>query len=186
MKKCLILLLALFSLNSYTLASPNLVLVTGSEVSFTQTDIIQIVGVVANTSASTTTGYNASYGPSLKITFSDGTIVTNSLVMVDTEDPGDAYVSNNKLLGNTLIGVTSLQVIPGVAGAGTGAVTVKIVPQASELVSEPVVLPLIEDQIFTISVETSVDMTNWAPAAPGDFLATSSHRFFRLKAVQKQ
>ncbi|MCX6877170.1 MAG: hypothetical protein NTW21_25675 [Verrucomicrobia bacterium] len=65
------------------------------------------------------------------------------------------------------------------------AVTVKIMTLASEVVSTPMVLPPVDDELYVITLETSVDMKNWVPAYPGEYLGNGSHRFFRVKATRK-
>lgn len=114
------------------------------------------------------------------MTFSDGTIVTNRIASVDIQATYYGSSTNNSLLGATLTNVTSLQIT-----GGSAVVTVKVMKQAAEFTSEPVMLPLIDDGTYTIQLETSVDMINWAPAAPGDYLGSTSHRFFRVKATKK-
>lgn len=148
-------------------------------VAFAPTDIIQIVGAVASTnrSPSVTLPTNPA---ALRIVFSDGAIILNRICSTDIEEAYDAHVENNPVLGSTLTGVASLQI-----SGGTGAVTVKVLKQAAEFVSDPVMLPVVNDGTYEISLETSVDMNNWAPAAPGDYLGSTSHRFFRVKAVKK-
>jgi len=144
-------------------------------VNFAATDIVQIVGVASNYSDSTgSTGR-------LILTFGDGASVTNNLntYAIATGSGGNRYAGSNRLQGSSFTNLTSLEV------KGAGAVTVKKMNQASELVSDPVMLPLLDDSVFAISIETSVDLINWAPAAPGDYLGDTSHRYFRIKAVQQ-
>ena len=57
--------------------------------------------------------------------------------------------------------------------------------QASEVVSSPMVLPPVDDENYVITLETSVDMKNWVPSYPGEYLGNGSHRFFRVKATRK-
>lgn len=161
-------------------AAPDLVTVTytGGERTFQPTDIIQIVGVAGNVNSGT------ALTPALRITFQDGTVINNvmGVPFAATSQTTNFQSSSNPLIGNTFTGITSMQVVnhPGV-------VTLKLLKQAEELISEPMILPLVEDSDkFTISLETSVDMQNWAPAAPGDYLGATSHRFFRVKAVKKE
>ena len=181
MKKPLLLLASTLVSTSGLFAAPQLVTVTqaGGPKTFLPTDIIQVVGVVGNIG----TSGNAST-PALRVTFEDGTVVQNvmSTQIAATSQTNNFYSASNPLLGNSYVGITSLEVVNQ-----PGAVTVKVLKQAEELVSEPMILPLVEDSDrFTISLETSVDMQNWAPAAPGDYLGSSSHRFFRVKAVKKE
>ena len=65
------------------------------------------------------------------------------------------------------------------------AVTLRVTKTADEIASDPVVLPPVADGIYAVTIETSTDMENWAPAAPGDYLGDSTHRFFRVKALRK-
>lgn len=181
MKKLLLVLSATLFSAPGLFAAPQLVTVTqaGGPKTFQPTDIIQVVGVVGNIG----TSGNAS-SPALRVTFQDGTVVENlmSTHVASTSQTNNFLSASNPLLGNSFVGITSLEIINQ-----PGAVTVKVLKQAEELVSEPMILPLVEDSDrFTISLETSVDMQNWAPAAPGDYLGGSSHRFFRVKAVKKE
>lgn len=162
------------------MAAPELVTVTytGGEKAFQATDILQVVGVIGNMG---NTGSAAS--PALRVTFEDGTVVENSLGIpfAATSQTNNFQSVSNPLIGNTFTGITKLQVV-----GQPGVVTLKLIQRAEEMVSEPMILPLIvEDDKYAVSLETSVDMLNWAPAAPGDYLGSSSHRFFRVKAVKK-
>lgn len=56
--------------------------------------------------------------------------------------------------------------------------------EATQVVSTPMILP-VDDEIFSVSLETSTDMQDWVPAFPGEYLGSSNHRFFRVKAIQK-
>lgn len=169
--------LAAFALTvSSALAGPAIIPITPNSgaKTFEPTDIIQVVGSVANT-----TGYNLAV---LTITFADGTVIENRFgqTNIATGDVNLRSVSNNPFNGMTMTGVKSLAIT-----SGTGAVIVKVLSQAAEFVSEPVMLPVVDDGKYAISLETSVDMVNWAPAAPGDYLGSTSHRFFRVKAEKK-
>lgn len=137
--------------------------------------IVQIVGVVAQSQPSNTSG--ATYIPGkMTQTFADGTKVITSLVA----PPGSG------LVGSIFSGVSSISVQVGTYGSTTlpVAVTVKITSQTSEAVSPPMVLP-VDDSIFSVSLETSTDMQEWVSAFPGDYLGSSNRRFFRVKAIQK-
>lgn len=152
-------------------------------VAFDPADIVQIVGVAAplfKYDGPSYTNQNLSGGGMLTLNFADGTTVSNRLsnFSVSTRDIGGLVLATNPLQGSSFTNLTSLEVTGG-------AVTVKKLAQASELVSNPVMLPLLGDSVFAISIETSVDLVNWAPAAPGDYLGDTSHRYFRIKAVQQ-
>ncbi len=64
-------------------------------------------------------------------------------------------------------------------------VTLRITKTADQIASQPVVLPAVTDGVYSVTIETSTDLENWAPAAPGDYLGDTSHRFFRVKAERK-
>jgi len=136
--------------------------------------IVQILGIVAESVPLNTSG--GSYTPpSMTQTFADGTKVTTQ-----------SLTPNNGLLGSVFSGVTSISVKNGKYSSTDLAValTVKIMSEASQVVSPPLVLP-VDDQTFSISLETSTDMQDWVPAFPGDYLGSSNHRFFRVKAIKK-
>lgn len=96
---------------------------------------------------------------------------------------GYSVTNNHPLFGTTLTNVSSLKISGG--NGGNGVVTVKVMNEAAQFTSEPVMLPLVDDGKYSIQLETSVDLLNWAPAAPGDYLGSTSHRFFRVKAEKK-
>ncbi len=142
--------------------------------------IVQIVGVAAGTFAN----LNGFVASSMTQTFADGTKVKTSLFQTPTNT--SIVASTNTLVGNVFTGVSSISVENGSAYAQTisAAVTVKIMSEASQVVSPPLVLP-VDDEIFSISLETSTNMQDWVPAFPGDYLGSSNHRFFRVKAIKK-
>lgn len=49
--------------------------------------------------------------------------------------------------------------------------------------SEPLVVPVSQGTTYSVELETSTDMQNWVPAAPGDYASTGPARFFRVKAA---
>lgn len=146
--------------------------------------IVQIVGV---TTASFTTSSTGSVLPSITMAFADGTSVANDLVGATVPNPA-YYTTNLNIVGNVFAGLASISIKNGVIAGNsktiTTAVTVKIMSEASQVVSPPMILP-VDDEIFSISLETSTDMQDWVPAFPGDYLGSSNHRFFRVKAIQK-
>lgn len=153
------------------------------DVAFLASDIVQIVGAVSVTPAHTGDNNAPLQSPMLRITFGDGTVVENRIASVDVESISarGAYAVNNPLQGVTLTGVSKMSI-----QGGSGVVTVRVMKQAAQFVSEPVMLPLIDEGTYTITLETSIDMLDWTPAAPGDYLTATSHRFFRVKAVKKE
>jgi hypothetical protein len=128
------------------------------------TDIVQVVSVLQGSGAKNLEFMFADGGPNAWLYIAGG--------------QGMAVQPNVVMTGLTQVGFI----------LGTGervAVTLKITKAADEMVSQPILLPPATDGVYSLSMETSTDLENWAPAAPGDFLGTSSHRFFRLKAVRK-
>ena len=149
--------------------------------------IVQIVGVAAGSFTTANSGFTP---PSMNQTFADGTNVKTQFYqgMVPIQN---SIPTNNNLVGSIFSGVSSISVqngnLTGVSGSSGKipvAVTVKIMSEASQVVSPPLVLP-VDDEIFSISLETSTDMQDWVPAFPGDYLGSSNHRFFRVKAIKK-
>lgn len=65
------------------------------------------------------------------------------------------------------------------------AVTLRITRQAEQIFSEPVILPAVTDQNYTVELQTSTDLTNWISAVPGDYLGSATNRFFRVKVEAK-
>ena len=146
--------------------------------------IVQVVGVMLDTEATT------SYLPSIQCTYADGTIVTNQLgeTVLTGGASGVTSRASNSIVGNVYTGITKIQ-ITRPDGSNTqvykAAVTIKIMTQASEVVSTPMVLPAVDDANYVIALETSVDMQNWVPSYPGEYLGNGSHRFFRVKSTRK-
>lgn len=134
-------------------------------------DIVQVVSVVQ--------GSGARY---LRIGLADGgsTALYFEGGLGVTKSPGTVLTRASSF---TLSG--SPNVTTDLPPEDTILVTLKITKKADEMTSQPVLLPAVEDSLYSVSIETSVDMENWAPSAPGDFLGSSSHRFFRVKAVRK-
>lgn len=85
----------------------------------------------------------------------------------------------------TLTGLTAVSLSNSTPAATKVMVTLRITKTADQIASQPVVLPAGTDGVYSVTIETSVDMENWAPAAPGDYLGDTSHRFFRIKAARK-
>lgn len=86
----------------------------------------------------------------------------------------------------TLTGLTLVFLNIGVGYPDSNVmVTLRITKTADQIASQPVVLPAVTDGVYSVTIETSVDMQNWAPAAPGDYLGDTTHRFFRIKAARK-
>ncbi|WP_035610235.1 hypothetical protein [Haloferula sp. BvORR071] len=84
-----------------------------------------------------------------------------------------------------MTGVTQVFLPPYGTPEGDGlTVTLRITKKAEEMTSQPVLIPAVADGRYDVSIETSADAENWAPAAPGEYLGSSSHRFFRVKAVR--
>lgn len=64
-------------------------------------------------------------------------------------------------------------------------VTLRITRAADTVFSEPVVMPAVTDQNYTVELQTSTDLTDWIPAVPGDYLGGATNRFFRVKVEAK-
>ena len=147
----------------------------GAPLTVTPDDIVQIVGVAVEVS----TGTLHPKLPELVLSFASGTTITNPL---GENQDANSPVSNS-LIGHVFTGLNRLSIVS--TSTKKAVVTVKIMTQASQTVSTPMVLPPVDDEIYTITLETSTDMKNWVPAYPGDYLGNGSHRFFRVKAVRK-
>lgn len=77
------------------------------------------------------------------------------------------------------------EVITPIAEGNPVAVTLRITKQADQFFSEPVILPAVADQDYTVELQTSTDLESWIPAVPGDYLGGASNRFFRVKVEAK-
>lgn len=104
--------------------------------------------------------------------------------------PPSLYVGGGEGLVDTpnltLTGLTAVSIRDGTGYPNTGLmITLRITKTADQIASQPVVLPAVTDGIYSVTIETSVDMENWAPSAPGDYLGDTSHRFFRVKAERR-
>jgi hypothetical protein len=145
--------------------------------------VVQVVGVAMDN-----TGASSSSRPSIRFTYADGTVITNQVgeTHVATGSGGIASSTSSNPIGHVYTGLTKIEVVDFV-GASTlkAAVTVKVMTQASEVVSTPMVLPAVDDSLYEITLETSVDMQNWVPSYPGQYLGNGSHRFFRVKSTKK-
>ena len=100
----------------------------------------------------------------------------------------DTFVALSSPIGNTFTNLTCLR-FGGYNPETTpdqGFVTLRILQKGEELVSNPVLLPAAADSRYEISLESSTDLQNWSPAAPGEYLGSSTQRFFRVKAVLKE
>ena len=85
----------------------------------------------------------------------------------------------------TLTGLTAVSLKDNGYPATLVMVTLRITKTADQIASQPVVLPAVTDGVYSVTIETSVDMQNWSPAAPGDYLGDTTHRFFRVKAARR-
>lgn len=185
MKKLVLIVLSTLGASLATVPAQELRTVTqvSGPLAVPANSVVQIVGVAVDTFDQNS--YPAGR-PKMTIIYADGTKVENELGEVSAQGYS---ASSNNLIGHTYAGVTSISVTNGyrngAPGALKAAVTVKLLSQASEVVSTPMVLPPVNDSLYVITLETSVDMTNWAPSFPGEFLGNGNHRFFRVKAVRK-
>jgi hypothetical protein len=141
--------------------------VSKQSVAVVPTDIIQIVGVFQDSGAANLYLDYAGAG-------------SNYAMMNIPANGGGGPLAFTAV---TITGLTQVR-LP-VPNGSRHAVTIRITKTADEIASDPVVLPPVADGVYAVSIETSTDLENWAPAAPGDYLGDTTHRFFRVKALRK-
>lgn len=82
--------------------------------------------------------------------------------------------------GVTLHGVTNWSVS---TTTNKFMVVLRITKPNEAFTSDPLVVPVAQGTSYAVALETSTDMQTWFPANPGDYVSTSSARFFRVKAA---
>lgn len=165
--KSLLLAIGIASLPALVSASETKVINSSNlSLSVLPTDVVQILTII-----------HSSPPRYLNFTFENG--ASSKLYIAG----GDGLFENP---GITLTGVTGFSVNAdhGSDGKDNLIITLKITHQGEELTSPPVVMPPVADGRYTISLETSTDLENWAPSAPGDYLGSATARFFRVKAFR--
>ena len=97
-----------------------------------------------------------------------------------SEGNGDQYTT---AVGSTWTGLTRVYLHVWEDSASWG-VTLRITKQGASFLSNPVVLPPSSGGPYEISVETSADLDNWSPAAPGIIPAGSPLGYWRIVVNQ--
>jgi hypothetical protein len=85
----------------------------------------------------------------------------------------------------TFVGPATIRIVDTVSGTnGYAYVAYKRFTPESALTSNTVTLPAITGIGWTVALEESTDLLNWALVAPGSTTGTSSPRFFRTRLTQ--
>lgn len=136
-----------------------------TSVALQATDVVQVVGIFQNNSPASCNFVFASGGQ------------TSTLPIPGTSSSGGVPTQFTNLV------ITGLSQVSIPAGSGSLAVTLHITKTNEGFVSESLVVPLAPGTTFAVALETSTDMQIWVPANPGNYVSSSTARFFRVKAA---
>ena len=164
---------------------------SSGSVAFPTDHLVEIVGIVARTAFinredSVLTPRNE---PELTIEFSNGSIVSNSLVTYSLSATTGASIdvqvlavaTNTSLKGSMFNGVSSMLV------TGSAAVTVKLTaPSEINAVTPSAVLVLPENSTgnFDVIIEASDDLLTWSPFFSQTVNSATATRFFRTRVTK--
>jgi hypothetical protein len=166
--KTIIVLAFAFALSIVSRAGEYVTLNSGKlSLALNATDVVQIVGVLQNPTSPTY----------CEFVFSGGGPITKFDIPPVSSSGGVPTQFNNIVM----TGLSQVR-LPSQNGANV-AVTLHITKPNEQLTSEPLVVPLAQGTTYAVALETSTDLQNWVPALPGDYVSTSTARFFRVKAA---
>ncbi|WAC19055.1 hypothetical protein OVA24_17650 [Luteolibacter sp. SL250] len=94
---------------------------------------------------------------------------------------------------DTMSGLTSIRLGKSAGDGGASSdlpnadvfLVLQITRAGQHLFSDSLVTPGSADAKYDVVLETSTDMVNWSPGAPGEYLGSTGQRFFRVRATVK-
>ena len=128
-------------------------------------DIVQVVSVLVSGGTS----------DNLRFDLAEATETAPLLYIGQPGTAGTAVAPNL-----TMTGLSQVRLEFGNKGH---VVTLRISKPNEGFTSEPLVVPVAQGTSYSVVLETSTDMQMWVPANPGDYAATGTARFFRVKAA---